>query len=63
MVEKMEVEVYLMLGSNLGNRLENLIGAVGRLKKLAASGLSVSSVYETEPVEVEGGPFYNLAVG
>lgn len=53
----------MILGSNLGNRLENLIGAVGRLKKLAASPLSISSVYETEPVGVEGGPFYNLAVG
>ncbi len=63
MGDKKEVEVYLILGSNLGNRLENLIGAVGRLKKLAASGLSVSSVYETEPVEVGGGAFYNLAVG
>lgn len=49
------------MGSNLGSRLENLIGAVGRLKKLAVSPLSVSSVYETEPVGVEGGAFYNLA--
>ena len=63
MDERKEVEVYLILGSNLGNRLENLIGAVGRLKRLASSALSVSSVYETEPVEVGGGPFYNLAVG
>lgn len=63
MAAKAEVEVYLILGSNLGNRLENLIGAVGRLKNLAASPLSVSSVYETEPVAVEGGAFYNLAVG
>lgn len=60
---KKEAEVYLALGSNLGNRLENLIGAVGRLKKLASSALSVSSVYETEPVGVVGGAFYNLAVG
>ena len=63
MGKKKEVEVYLIVGSNLGNRLENLIGAVGQLKKLASSSLSVSSVYETEPVGVEGGPFYNLAVG
>ncbi|HXF49974.1 MAG TPA: 2-amino-4-hydroxy-6-hydroxymethyldihydropteridine diphosphokinase [Verrucomicrobiae bacterium] len=62
MAEKTKVEVYLILGSNLGNRLGNLIGAVGRLKKLTAAPLSVSSVYETEPVEVTGGPFYNLAV-
>jgi len=52
----------LALGSNLGNRLENLIGAVGRLKKLAVSPLTLSSIYETEPVGVEGGTFYNLAV-
>jgi 2-amino-4-hydroxy-6-hydroxymethyldihydropteridine diphosphokinase len=63
MGKKNEIEVYLILGSNLGNRLENLIGAVGRLKKLASSALLVSSVYETEPVEVAGGPFYNVAVG
>jgi 2-amino-4-hydroxy-6-hydroxymethyldihydropteridine diphosphokinase len=60
---KKEAEAYLALGSNLGNRLENLIGAVGRLKKLASAPLLVSSVYETEPVGVEGGAFYNLAVG
>jgi 2-amino-4-hydroxy-6-hydroxymethyldihydropteridine diphosphokinase len=59
---KKEFEVYLALGSNLGNRLENLIGAVGRLKKLSASPLVLSSVYETEPVGVEGGTFYNLVV-
>ncbi len=59
---KKEVEVYLALGSNLGNRLENLIGAVGRLKKLAVSPLTLSSVYETDPVGVEGCAFYNLAV-
>ena len=60
---KKVAEAYLVLGSNMGNRLEHLIGAVGRLKKLAVSGLTVSSVYETEPAGVEGGPFYNLAVG
>lgn len=61
--EAKAVEVYLALGSNLGNRLENLIVAVGRIKKLSLSPPVLSSVYETEPVEVEGGPFYNLTVG
>lgn len=60
---KKETECYLALGSNLGNRLENLIGAVGRLKKLSSAPLVVSSIYETAPVGVEGGPFYNLTVG
>ncbi len=59
---KKQIEVYLSLGSNLGNRLENLIGAVGQLKKLASAPLVISSIYETAPVGVEGGAFYNLAV-
>jgi 2-amino-4-hydroxy-6-hydroxymethyldihydropteridine diphosphokinase len=59
---KKEVDVHLALGSNLGNRLENLIGAVGRLKKLSPTPLITSSIYETAPVGVEGGAFYNLAV-
>lgn len=40
------------LGSNLGDRLEHLVTAVGEIGELAADW-SVSSLYETEPV---GGP-------
>ena len=54
---------YLSLGSNLGDRLENLRSAVG---KLAGKGISIqacSSVYETQPLEVLDQPDYlNLAV-
>jgi 2-amino-4-hydroxy-6-hydroxymethyldihydropteridine diphosphokinase len=46
--------VYLSLGSNLGDRAQNIARAV---KALAARGVRVtrqSSLYETEPVDVRG---------
>lgn len=44
---------YLGLGSNLGDRLENLRGAVALLRERGVRVLRSSRVYETEPV---GGP-------
>jgi 2-amino-4-hydroxy-6-hydroxymethyldihydropteridine diphosphokinase len=44
---------YLGLGSNLGDRLENLKRAVALLEERGISLLRSSRVYETEPV---GGP-------
>lgn len=58
----MEAIAYLSLGSNVGDREANLreaidrLGAIGRVE-------SVSSFYETEPVEVVDQPwFINCAV-
>lgn len=46
-------EVFLSLGSNMGNRLENLKLAINHLKKLDRTQVfKISKVYETEPVEV-----------
>jgi 2-amino-4-hydroxy-6-hydroxymethyldihydropteridine diphosphokinase len=42
--------VYLSLGSNVGNRAENLNSAIDRLRALD-DVVAVSSLYETEPVE------------
>ena len=54
--------VYLSLGSNLGDRQANLRNAIGRLLELG-DVLEVSSLYETEPVEVTDQPwFLNCAV-
>jgi 2-amino-4-hydroxy-6-hydroxymethyldihydropteridine diphosphokinase len=54
--------VYLSLGSNLGDRQANLRNATGRLLELG-DVIEVSSVYETEPVEVTDQPwFLNCAV-
>lgn len=58
----MRKTAYLSLGSNLGDREENLrdaIASLGELGEVAA----VSSLYETEPVEVVAQPwFLNCAV-
>lgn len=52
--------VFLGLGSNMGDRLDNLRSAVSRLPDVVA----VSSVYETEPVGGPSGqaPYLNLVV-
>jgi 2-amino-4-hydroxy-6-hydroxymethyldihydropteridine diphosphokinase len=53
---------YLSLGSNVGNRKENLLEAIHRLNTLG-SVLTVSSFFETEPVEFTEQPwFVNCAV-
>jgi 2-amino-4-hydroxy-6-hydroxymethyldihydropteridine diphosphokinase len=49
----MKQTVYLSLGANVGDRAANLRQALDRLKDLGEM-LAVSSLYETEPVEVEG---------
>lgn len=41
--------VFISLGSNLGNRVENLKIAVNRLSTLLGSPTQASSFYETEP--------------
>jgi 2-amino-4-hydroxy-6-hydroxymethyldihydropteridine diphosphokinase len=54
--------VYLSLGSNLGDRRANLETAIARLGELGEVK-AVSSIYETEPVEFAGQPwFLNCAV-
>lgn len=58
----MESTAYLSLGSNLGDRQENLRNAIGLLRRLGHVD-SVSSFYETEPVGVTDQPwFINCAV-
>lgn len=53
---------YLSLGSNVGNREENLRDAIRRLRS-AGNVVSVSLFYETEPVEfTEQAWFVNCAV-
>jgi 2-amino-4-hydroxy-6-hydroxymethyldihydropteridine diphosphokinase len=49
--------IYLSLGSNLGDRAANLHQAVRHLAELGEI-TAVSSLYETEPVEVERQPWF-----
>lgn len=56
------VSVYLSLGSNQGNRLENLVNAVRQLRQLSEQPLRVSGIYETEPWGFAAPQqFYNIA--
>jgi len=51
---------YIGLGSNLGNRVLALETAFEKLKTLPDTRcLSLSDLYETSPVELEGGLFLN----
>ena len=42
-------EVYLLLGSNLGDRAANIANAVTHLENAGVSSIKLSSLYETEP--------------
>ena len=52
-----DVEIYLSLGSNLGDRMDNLAQAVDRLsQKLTLKKLS--SVYEAKPLYIKEQPLF-----
>jgi len=54
---------YLGLGSNLGDRAANLLRALKALHDAGLSVYSLSSIYETEPVDNLAQPnFLNMAV-
>ncbi|PQV65505.1 2-amino-4-hydroxy-6-hydroxymethyldihydropteridine diphosphokinase [Abditibacterium utsteinense] len=55
--------VYLALGSNLGNRLQNLRFAVAKLENSGVQIEAKSKIYEAQSVESGGdGDFYNAAI-
>ncbi len=57
-------DVYIALGSNLGDRVSHLREAADQLGALPRTEIAArSAVYETEPIgPVEQGPFLNAAV-
>ena len=57
----MQSEVYLGLGSNLGDKRGNIERAVDRLREIS-TGLTVSSMHETAPVGVTLQPAFANAV-
>lgn len=61
--ERRDVIYHLSLGSNLGPRARNLARACRLLEAGGAEVVAASSLYETEPVELPGQPwFLNQAV-
>jgi len=53
---------YLSLGSNLGNKLENLQRAVNLINNAVGHVKKVSSVYKTKSWGFEGDDFYNMCI-
>ncbi|MEE8350151.1 MAG: 2-amino-4-hydroxy-6-hydroxymethyldihydropteridine diphosphokinase [Acidobacteriota bacterium] len=57
----MTSEVYLSLGSNLGKREAHLTRALEKLQEARTTLIQISSLYETEPVDLPDQPdFLNL---
>jgi 2-amino-4-hydroxy-6-hydroxymethyldihydropteridine diphosphokinase len=55
-------EVYLLLGSNLGERDANIANAITLLENQGVKSIKLSSLYETEPWgNTEQGKFLNRA--
>ncbi len=53
-----EEKIYLSLGSNVGNRAQNLRAAIRALGAAGVSVTQVSSIYETEPVDLLEQPWF-----
>ena len=50
--------VYLSLGSNMGDRAENITHAIAALGAQGVRVTRQSSLYETEPVDVRGDAWF-----
>jgi len=59
----MKTNIYLSLGSNLGERVENIISALSFLQSSGFVNIKkISSFYETQPVGPKQRNFYNIVV-
>jgi 2-amino-4-hydroxy-6-hydroxymethyldihydropteridine diphosphokinase len=59
----MKYTIYLGLGSNLGNRGENIFAALSLMQSsLLIRIIKISSLYETSPIGPKQKSFYNIAV-
>jgi len=60
----MEVEAYIALGSNMGNRLENIQNAIKAISMIQNTRVvEYSKIYETDPVGyVEQDKFLNMVI-
>lgn len=54
--------IFLGIGSNIGNREENLSEATARIEELTGSRVISSSIYETEPWGFQSNSFLNIVV-
>jgi 2-amino-4-hydroxy-6-hydroxymethyldihydropteridine diphosphokinase len=62
-MDRVKHNVYLSLGSNLGDRAKNLRDAIAALRKVGIDVKRISSMYETEPVDyLDQSWFVNMAL-
>ncbi|MCL2436336.1 MAG: 2-amino-4-hydroxy-6-hydroxymethyldihydropteridine diphosphokinase [Lentimicrobiaceae bacterium] len=54
--------VYISLGTNLGNKQQNLSRAINAIHQTVGKILAQSSIYENESVGFEGNTFLNQAI-
>jgi len=59
---KSQHQVILSIGSNLGDRLENLRQSIDLIHREIGTVIKVSKIYETPSWGFEGGAFYNCAL-
>ncbi len=59
---KSQNQVILSLGSNLGNRLENIQSCVSSIHNEIATVVRVSKIYETPAWGFKSDPFYNCVI-
>lgn len=63
MVKLCERKAILMLGSNIGNRIDHIKEAISKISTKIGRPDSISSVYETEPWEMQTeNQFLNVAI-
>ena len=54
--------IYISLGTNLGNKQQNLRRAMNAIHQNIGKILAESSIYENEAVGFEGNPFFNQVI-
>jgi len=59
---KMQHQVILSLGSNQGNRLENIVSCIATLHQEVGTIVDVSSLYESDSWGFDSESFYNCSV-
>uniref|UniRef100_UPI0037BFB8BA 2-amino-4-hydroxy-6- hydroxymethyldihydropteridine diphosphokinase n=1 Tax=Flavobacterium sp. TaxID=239 RepID=UPI0037BFB8BA len=59
---KSQNTILLSLGTNMGNKLENLETCIMAIHNTIATVVEVSKVYETPAWGFEGAAFYNCAI-
>ena len=62
-MNKQQHRLYLLLGTNLGNKINNLNNAIKLLQNQMGKLICKSHIYETEPWQIDDqDPFYNQAI-